>query len=386
MRLKPVQLLLVVTLLSAAGACSAGDGGGGGAGSAPPAVAFTKVELPAGAAPVVLAAAGDDLLIGTRRAGQEVVPGLLRLGQQGQPVELAVHGATPYGLLARWSSIAADGERIVGLGGERGGAHGHVRWSVWTAAPDGIAEQRQGFSTFGGYAAGDIVDAVLTPTGSALVGAWESAQLGFDVAVWTPAGEDWLRQSSAGTALESSEGSLGFPMAATAAGPGILVAGWGVTLGTGNSSQQPVVWRSEVDTSGWTRTTLPDGGRIGAALAARCWDGGCGVAGRADGNLAVWELRDASWARRSGLPAVPVGDRDRLAAPIEVGDRLNQFVSDGGHVTLAQANGDGWTVRPTDGPAGTVTAVTAVGDTLYLLAGPDEDDQTLWRADLAALG
>lgn len=348
-------------------------------------MAFTKVELPGGAAAVVLSASEDTLLIGVRRPGQPVVPGLLRLDGQGAINEVPVQGVTPYGLLARWRSIAFDGERILALGGERGGAHGHVRWSVWSGSIDGLDEQRQGFSTFGGYEAGDMVDAVLTPAGGALVGAWASARLGFDVAVWTLQGEDWIRQSSAGTALESSETGLGFPMAAAAVGDGILVAGWQVRLGAGGSGQQPVVWQSSSFNTGWTATALPDAGDLAAALAARCWSDGCGVAGRVDGKLAVWQLSDGAWARRPGLPPVPVGDRDRLAAPIELGGQLFQPMSDGGQVKLARVDGDGWAVRTVDGPTGTVTAMVGAGDTVYLLAGPDEDSQTLWRANITAL-
>jgi hypothetical protein len=33
------------------------------------------------------------------------------------------------------------------------------------------------------------------------------------------------------------------------------------------------------------------------------------------------------------------------------------------------------------GPAGVVTAVARVGDSMYVLAGPQEDNQTLWRVD-----
>lgn len=379
MRSWPGRLSLAIALLLTVVGCGSDEP------ARPAGIGFTRVELPGGAAPVVLSAGPDSLLVGLRRTGQPVVPGLVRLGPDGRATEITVHGVSPYALRARWRSIAFDGERIVGLGGERGGAHGHVRWSVWAGTTSEIHEQVQGFSTFGGYAAGDLVDAVLTPAGGALVGAWESGKLGFDVAVWTPKGDDWVRQSSAGTALESAENALGFPMAAAAADRGILVAGWQVTLGAGNGNQQPAVWRSTAGNTGWTRTALPDGGRTGTALAVRCWDGGCGVAGRADGNLAVWQFAGGAWTRRPGLPRVAVGDRERLAAPVEVGGHLVQPLTEDGQVRIATADGDGWTVRPADGPTGSVTAATIVGGKLYLLAGPDEDSQTLWQADVTDL-
>jgi hypothetical protein len=120
-------------------------------------------------------------------------------------------------------------------------------------------------------------------------------------------------------------------------------------------------------------------------MAVRCWGTTCGVAGRVDGKLAVWRLADGTWTRLAGQPPVAVGDRDRLTAPIEVDGHLAQVVSDGGQVKVVRADGDRWTVRATAGPTGTVTAVTVVGDSVYLLAGPDQNTQTLWRTDLAAI-
>jgi len=403
---RPARLLLVALVLVLVGV-GCGVGGPG----EPAAVRFTAVDLPAGAAPVVLSAAGDALLIGVRRDGQPVVPGLLRLrpvgdtphpgpvgdtphpgpvgdtphpGSDGAVTEVAVHGASPYGVLATWRSIASDGDRMVAIGGERGGAHGHVRWCVWTGSAAGITEQVQGFSTFGGYEAGDLVDAVLTPVGPALIGSWASAKVGFDVAVWTADGETWTRQSSAGTALESDADTLGFPMAAAALQQGMLVAGWQLALDAGGR-QQPVVWRSSSGNTGWATSRLPEAGKAGAAVAVRCWGSVCGVAGRVDGQLAVWRLADGGWVRIAGAPPIAVGDRDRLAAPIEIDGKLTQLVSDRGQVKIAVAGGDKWTVRAAAGPTGTVTAVTTVGDTIYLLAGPDENTQTLWRADLASI-
>jgi hypothetical protein len=370
-------LLLTVALTLVLAGC-------GPAGSSEPApssamVPFTAVELPAGAVPVVLATAGDAVLIGVRRDGQSLVPGLLQRKADGSITEVPAQAATPYGELAVWRSIASDGDQVVAVGGERGGAHGHVRWSVWSGTVTGLAEQRQGFSTFGGYEAGDLVDMVLTPAGPVLVGAWASAVLGFDVAVWTVSGDTWTRQSSAGTALESTEHAQHFPMAATALDQGVLIAGWQVALGTGGG-QQPVVWRSASGATGWTKTVLPDSGQAGTAVAARCQGSVCGAAGRVDGSLAVWRSDGGAWSRLGGMPAVAVGDKDRLVAPLDDDGRTVQLMSDGGQVKIASSDGGTWTVRVASGPSGTVTAAVAVGNTLYLLAGQDENTQTLWRA------
>ena len=370
-------LLLTVAVTLALAGC-------GPTGSSEPApssamVPFTAVELPPGAAPVVLAAAGDAVLVGVRRDGQSLVPGLLLRKADGSVTEVPAQAATPYGELAIWRSIVSDGDKVMAVGGERGGAHGHVRWSVWSGTMAGLAEQRQGFSTFGGYEAGDLISMMLTPAGPVLAGAWASAILGFDVAVWTVSGDTWTRQSSAGTALESTRQAQGFPMAATAVGQGVLVAGWQLAHDAGGR-QQPAVWRSGSGATDWTKSVLPDAGQAGSAVAVRCEGSVCGVAGWVDGSLAVWRSDGGAWSRLGGMPAVAVGDKDRLVAPFDADGRTVQLMSDGGQVKIASDDGGTWTVRVASGPSGTVTAAVAVGNALYLLAGQDENTQTLWRA------
>jgi hypothetical protein len=371
MRTRPVQVLLAAVL--AVGGCSASEP------DQPAAVRFTKIDLPGGAAPVVLSTARDALLIGVRRDGQ---PGLLRYRPDGAITDIAVHGESPYGLVAKWYSIDSDGDRILAIGGQRGGAHANVRWTVWTGSTTGIAEKPQGFSVFGGWGAGELVGAVLTPAGPALVGSWQSGQAGLDVAVWTADGDVWTRQDSAGTVLESTRQSLGFANAVTALRQGVLVAGMQLTDGR----QVPVVWRSTSGNTGWSLSPLPDAGQTGVAMGVRCWGEVCGVAGSIDGKLALWRLADNAWVRLPGTPPIPVTDGGRLVAPIELDGRLTQIVADGGQVKIARADGDKWTVRGAVGPTGTVTAVTRIGGAIYVLAGPDEDTQALWKADIGSLG
>ena len=200
--------LILMALLVAVG-CSTGEG-------TPAGVAFTKVDLPAGSGvPVLLSPAKDTLLIGTRRDGQPLVPGLLRRGPDGTVADIPGQAASPYGLIARWFSIVSDGDRIFGVGGENGGAHGNVRWSVWNGQPSAITEKAQAFSTFSGYGSGELTDVVLTPSGPVILGTWQSVKAGYDLATWLPQGDDWNRQESAGTLLESSLDELGFPVSAT---------------------------------------------------------------------------------------------------------------------------------------------------------------------------
>jgi hypothetical protein len=336
-----------------------------GCGAEPPAPSFTSVALPDGAVPETLTAYGDGLLIGVRRDDR---PALLRLDADGTIEEIPVRPASGYGREAMWYSIATDGPRILAIGGKRGGAHGNVRWSVWTGDHTGLTEQAQVFSTFGGLGAGDLIDAVLSPSTAALVGTWSSDSAGLDAAVWTAKGDVWTRLPSAGTPLASARESLKFPMAATALADGALVAGWQLADG---GTQIPTVWRSTAGVTGWTMSPLPDAGDAGTAVAVRCWAQTCGIAGRVDGMLAVWRLAGATWTRLPGEPRIPVADADRLAAPFEVDGQLTQVASDGGSVRIARHDGTKWTVETVTGPTSPVTAATTMGDTIHVLAGDE---------------
>ena len=381
--------MTVATLVAALAGCSGNDGA-----SPPPstpatvplaAVPFAKVDLPAaGGVPTALAAAKDTLLIGTYRDGAPLVPGLFKRAPDGTVSEIPSQGVSPYGLIARWFSIVSDGDRILAIGGENGGAHGNVRWSVWTGGLSGISEKSQAFSTFGGYGAGELSDAVLIGPGSAIVGTWQSAKAGYDVATWLPDGDNWNRQESAGTPLESTLDQLPFPIAATTLGQGILVAGWALTSKPG-SGPTPFVWQSAQGVTGWTKGELPEPGHDGAAMSVRCWESECGIAGRVDGRLAAWRLDNGKWARLAGEPPVPVSDKDHLAAPLRVGGKLTLLVSEGGKVRIAQSDGAKWTVRDAAGPTGTVVAATQVGDAIYVVAGPDDKNHGVWRVDADAL-
>ncbi len=348
-----VRILVVLLLVLAA------------CGAPPPAeTTFTQVELPSGAVPARLAVLGDDLLVGFERAGE---PGLLLHRSDGDDVEIPVAPATGYGAEALWYSLAVLGEEIVALGGRSGGAHGNPRWSVWRGTVAGIAEEPQSFNTFGGIHAGALIDVAYPTTGPLLVGTWMSANAGSDVAVWTPTGAEWVRGDSAGTDLESTRTALKYPMAATSRGADVLVAGWQLTDGR----QQPVVWTLNGGTA--RLTPLPDGGAAGTATAVTCANG-CAVVGRVDGRLAVWRTEGNAWRRVAEVPDVPVGDTDRPQAPL--GDTL--VYTDRGTIHIGTLGGEMRTAR---GPTGVVTAVARVGDTTYVVAGPEDNKPTLWRAD-----
>lgn len=345
-----------------------------GCGAAPPPppaqTRFTRVELPPGAAPVRIAAAGDELVIAVNKDGK---PGIVR-HHDGENTEVPLTPATGYGAEAIWYSLAArktgGTPEILAVGGKRGGAHGNVRWSVWRTTGTGMAEQPQAFSTFGGLGAGDLIDAALPATGPLLVGTWQSHSAGLDPSVWLTDGTTWTRRSSTGTSLESTRAALKFPMAATSSGAEVVIAGWQLVKGV----QQPVVWTLRDGTV--TMTPLPDAGRLGNAITVTCEDT-CSVAGRVDGRLALWQGSGNAWRRVPDVPEVAVGDKDRPPPPLA--DTL--VYSDRGSVRIATLGGG---TRDAAGPTGVVTGVARVGDSIYVLAGPSNDsqdnNQTLWRA------
>ncbi|WP_089951191.1 hypothetical protein [Lentzea xinjiangensis] len=337
------RLTLAVVLVLAG--CSSG-GGNDSAG-------FTAVDLTA--TPEALAAHGDVLVIGTRPADH---PEVVLRAADGTLTNARLTPATPYGREAHWYGISSDGATITGVGGERGGAHGNVRWSAWTGDTRQIVEKPQGFSTFGGYGAGELIGPVRTKQGPLIIGTWQSAKAGLDIAVWTYAADTWSRQPSGGTVLESSPELLRFPLAVTPDGDGALVVGWQIASGAVSAA----VWRFDGTT--WTTATLPDGD---AALAARCWDGTCHVVGRSKGKLAWWT--GPGWKKLT-TPDVPVSDDQPLTAPVPLHGTPTLFVDHGG-VRLVSEKDE----RPADGPSGEVVAVEKAGDGVFVVAGG-----RLWRA------
>ncbi|HEX7308042.1 hypothetical protein [Lentzea sp.] len=338
MRRLTLAVLLVLT------GCSSGG--------ADDAAGFTAVDLTA--TPETLATHGDALLIGTRPSDH---PELVLRSEDGSLSNSRLTPTTPYGKEAHWYGITSDGTTITGVGGERGGAHGNVRWSAWTGDARQIVEKPQAFSTFGGYGAGELIGPVSTKQGPLVIGTWQSAKAGLDIAVWTYAADTWSRQPSEGTVLESSQDLLRFPLAVAPDGDGAIVVGWQIAKGAVSAA----VWR--FDGKAWTTATLPDGD---AALAARCWDGTCQVVGRSKGKLAWWS--GPEW-KKLETPDVPVDDNRNLAAPVPVNGVPTLFVDHGG-VKMVSGKDE----RPVDGPSGEVVAAEAVGGQVFVIAGG-----RLWR-------
>jgi hypothetical protein len=362
-----MRVLLAVVLVASLSAC--GD-------DAPAGVAFERIELPAGV-PSALGTSGETLLVGV---ALDDGPGLFGIAAGGQIARVPLTSSTPYGAVAKWTSVSGDGSAVVAVGGERGGAHGNVRWSVWTGSTSGLTERKQGFSVFGGYGAGDLVGGVATPGGPVVVGAWESQDTALDVAVWTIDAEHTaVRRSSAGTALESSRAEIGFPMSAAAHGGGVVIAGWQIAEG----EQVPVVWRSASGVDDWTKTPLPDAGSNATADAITCDGTTCAITGRVDGSVAAWHLDGDRWTRLGGLPPTPIGDREKVTAPTLLDNGVAIALATG--PTLALWRAGTWTTHTVSGPTGRPFALATHAGALYLTSGEDEPRAALWRVPLDRL-
>jgi hypothetical protein len=315
---------------------------------------------------------------------------MLLLDAGGSTTTVPVTAASSYGQEARWYSVATDGSRMIAIGGANGGAHANVRWTTWSGSAAGLTELPQSFYTFGGWGAGDLVEAVITPSGDALVGSWGGAQAGLDAAVWTFAGDTWTRQDPAGTPLQSTSQALVGPRGATADADGLLVAGSTLHLGDGVVHQTASAWRSVAVNTGWHRLDLPEAGEHSEAVSARCFgrhgdDGVCVSAGQVDGRLAVWSLDGDRAARERGIPDLAVGNEDRVPAPLVAGSTVVVVSPTAAGTAVVSGTTDpvaaGTTWAQSAGPSGRPVAAALVAGRLYVATQEQAGAPTsLWSA------
>ena len=356
-----------VALLGVAGCTAVGGTSAStstGTGSPGSVLSWSVVTLPMGVEPRTLTAIGDRLLVGGLAAGTPPVPRMLTLDSAGAASAVPLTPHSGYAFEARWQSVASDGTRIIAIGTANGGAHFNSRWTTWSGTTAGIEEVPQSFYAFGGWGAGELVDAVVTPAGEALVGTWGGAKAGLDGAVWLSSGPVWTRQDPAGTALQSTPALLVGPRSATPDGAGIIVAGSAVHLAPGSVAQRAALWRSTALNSGWRRLDLPQPGKSSEAVSARCHGDHCMIAGRVDGSLAMWDLTGDTATRLAGVPTVAVGDNDPLPDPLIIGGQLVQLAATHGHALTLTRHGSAWSVS--NGPDGAPMAAALVGDHLYV--------------------
>jgi len=384
-----VPAMVSATLLVSAGCTSTphpAPNGGSGPTANVRTLPWSKVVLPRGVEPVTLAASGTQLLVGGSTASGRVKPRLLRITPNGSYGEVPLVPHSAYAFEARWRSIVSDGHRVIAVGGAPGGAHSNTRSTTWAGTSAGIIETPQPFDTFGGWGAGDLIGPVLTGSKRrqpVIVGSWQGAKSGLDAAIWLPRGDRWVRQSSAGSALESTRKLLVGPRSATGAGAGILLSGSALHLVDGKALQSAAVWRSELANHGWTRVDLPSSGRTSEAVSASCHVQSCIVAGYVDGAVALWRLSGTGAVRILGVPYAPSNPRSNTQAPLVAGDLIIEVVS-GGRNGLLLTGGDRLWAR-FQGPAGEPVSSALVGDWVYVIGREATGLATLWRCPVKAL-
>jgi hypothetical protein len=349
-----------------------------------PTLTWSKVMLPRDVEPVTLTASGPQLLVGGRAATGQVKPRLLLIAPDGSSSEVRLIPHSGYALEARWQSIASDGDRIIAVGGAPGGAHMNTRWTTWAGTNAGVTEIPQPFDTFGGWGAGDVFGPVLTSAGPAIAGSWQGAKSGLDAAIWLPLRDRWVRQTSAGSALESTDKLLVGPRSATSAGAGIVLPGSAVHLSDGKVHQSAAVWRSERVNRGWARVDLPDSGTTGEAVSAHCSGQNCVLAGYVDDTVALWRLSSSAAVRIPDVPKVASNPSSHFPAPLVAGALIIEAVSAGPSVVVLVGGNRQWTVSK--GPAGTATSSALVGGWVYVIATQAVGSAVLWRCPVKDLG
>jgi hypothetical protein len=344
-----------------AGAASGTSGAGTPATPATLPAGWRRVDLPDGSQPQVLAATGRALLVGAYAANR---PNprlwLLRGGsvEGASPVRLTP--VSPYAFEARWLALAADGDRVLAVGGARGGAHSNVRWTVWSGDTGSVVEQPQPFEVFGGWGAGDLSGAAFVAGVPLVSGGWQSEVAGNDVSLWRLSGSRWNRQSSTGTPLGSTAVALNGARSLSASGSGAVLAGSVTDLAAGAVRSVPAVWTASSAGGPWTLVRLPATSPLAEAHAARCDAGRCLVVGQDEGRLAVWRV-DGSTPSRLPVPAVALGDHDQLPPPVLAEGREVVVAPD----ALLVLHGDAWTREPS--PPGRPTASAVAAGTFFVV-------------------
>lgn len=333
-------------------------------------LAWTAQPLPAGVAPVTVTAFDDGLLV----SGYAVArphPRLFVL-RDGTAQEVRVAPSSPYAFEARWLSVAVHGERIVAVGGARGGAHGNYRWTVWDGTRAGLVEQPQPFGVFGGWGAGDLTGIAFAGELPVVSGAWASDSTGNDVALWRQTGRRWARQPSTTTALASTPSMLMGARHLTSTGPGLALSGSVTDLAEGRVASVAALWTSPDADGPWTLVRLPVTSTLADAHGARCDVRRCLVVGQDGGVLAGWEVVDGR-ATRVEVPPITVPEDVTLMAPVRLGADVLVVP---GRVLVRSPTG--WDPRP--GPSGVPTSVTAAGGVLHVVTTDSSGMTHVWSA------
>lgn len=392
-----VALLLAISGLGLAVILSRPESGvtqGGGPQLRSEPLAWSRIDLPAGLQVDALAA----------EPGHAVVAGRVGDGDSARSVVLEVasddhisavrvvstvrvEAHTTYGRGTRWASLALSGGALRAIGSRAGGAHLIPRWTVWSGrldAPAQLEEQVQTFETFGGPAAGGLVEVVAGGSHAAILGSWESRSSGgLDIALWTPSGSSWQRVADPDPLFRSSTTREVQASALALTPRGLVVVGTTLDLAGGEVTERAVAWSGEDARGPWRMVRLPASSTSSSAQAVACDGRECWVQGR-DGEVAALWWMDAAGAVPAAVDAAPAAS---LTLPVRpsASTRARPMALADGRLWLAIGGADGLLVHQADGwrtaaaPPGTVTALAAADGTLWAATTMDGRAQ-VWVA------
>lgn len=362
---------LAALVILAAAACQADR--------APGTLPWSAVALPDGSDPRALAVLGTAVVIAGQQREPATAPQLLRVSPGEKAAAMALQPRSPYAKVAELRAVATQGGRVVALGGRSGGAHGNVRWTVWSGTAEGVAEQPQNFYTFGGQEAGGLVDVVLTTGGALLLGSWTSDTAGTDAAVWTRTGSLWTRQSSTGTPLASTRQRIVGVNAAAALGKGVVIAG-SVTRVTDGVRQRAHAWQAATVDGPWAEYDLPTSSRRSDATSIACGTDRCWLAGYADDQLALWSL-DGEQTAEESVPSTRIDIDAAPPLPIVTADGAGICYLQGDR-TAVMLPGDDGTWDQWAGPEGEPVAAVVNDGRLVVITRQADSPARLWSAPL----
>lgn len=332
------------------------------------------MPLPSGFVGSQLLVVGGRLVVG---GSQGDAPALLVADSGGALNPISVTPVSFYGALARWYSISADGSQLRALGGRAGGGHGNPRWSTWTGDLTALHEQpAQGIEVFGGERGGGMVGVTVVDGQPVIVGGRAGSGQGLDIAVWLPQGDDWVEQSSTGTALAASARILPFPSSVVSDGSALLVTGFTQRLGGGKVRIVATAWTGSpiVSAAGdWQRLDLASDTKESRADAASCDSDRCVIVGHGDGRMLAWSDADGR-VTRLALPRMAASTK--VPAPLSWDGRTALV---GTHAIAVSRDLRAWTLIA--GPQGSPVAAASDGHTLFELLTEPDGTVELWRSD-----
>lgn len=342
----------------------------------PTPVSWQRLLLPGGLTPVTLTPMPNSILVGARHETARLAPRLLVLRGESWS-EVPLRPESFYADRARWRSVVTDGERVFAFGDAPGGAHSNPRWTTWAGTLSGVREYPQFFDTFGGWGAGGLTGMTLYRGQPLIFGSWTSESSGLDIAVWVSEGNDWVRRSSAGSALEASRRKLTVIRSVGTDPSRLAVSGAVVELDDGEVHLRPAMWRGELARSSWVRTDLPATG-AGEATGVRCGADECLAAGYVDEELAVWSVK-GELAELADVPDVSVTAESMALVGPPGSDASAVLASSSGRSVIVANDSDDWSL--TRGPVGTATAWAFAEGRTYVITTRD-GRSALWAADL----